>query len=235
MVSKFCPKCGATDKPFFKGFCVDCYMKDHKLIKIPEEITVDECPSCLRLRLRGEWVTPTPSNLARFIKGKVKVKELEDYSISVRETRVQGHRSIIGVKIEGKLGGTPVEIFKEITFIRNVKQCDICAKKKTKYYKALIQLRPKSGSISHDTIQKAFRLVRNRNRAYAIKDREAEIFRFKADSHGIDVYLGSSKAAGDIVNALRGKFDAQVKKSSTLVGMDRDGRKKYRVTYSVRV
>lgn len=235
LVDRFCPKCGATDKPFIDGFCIDCYLEDHNLVNIPKKIHVDACPSCLRLRLKGNWVTPTPQVLEKFITSKAKIKTIKNPEIYVRQIRTLKKGIVLEVKVKGVLGDIPIEITREVELVYHLKLCDICSKKKSRYYKVLIQLRPKNKSTDPSKIQSAFHFIRNKNREHALKDREAEIFRFKKEKHGINVYLGSAKAAFDIVNSMRSAFGAKVKESRTLVGVDKDGKKKFRITYSVRI
>jgi nonsense-mediated mRNA decay protein 3 len=235
LVQRFCPKCGSKDKPFFKGFCVDCYLTDNDLVRIPKRMSVDACPSCLRFRIHGEWLPSTRENTSRFIEEQVKLRQIENSSAEARLVKPLKDGAVFELVLRGELGGEKVELRKNVELLYAAKQCLICARKQSKYYKALLQLRPKDAGASPSKIQSAFHFVRNHNRELSVTDREAEIFKFKEDKNGLNIYLGSLKAAQSIVSMLRSKFNAEVRQSRTLVGVDKNGHNDYKSTFSVRL
>ncbi|MCD4739895.1 60S ribosomal export protein NMD3 [archaeon] len=235
MVDRFCPKCGGTNKHFFRGFCIECYTKDHELIVIPPKIEVNVCPSCLMFRIHGEWMPSTLENASKFVEEKVKPKQIDKVKILASPIEPTKNGALFNVSIAGYLGTDEIHLEQEVELIYTKRQCLICARKQSKYYKALIQIRPKDSDTTSKRMQSAFYFIRNQNRENAVKEREAEIFKFKKDKHGINVYFGSLRSAGSIVGQMKSKFGAEIKKSRSLFGMDRTGRKDYRTTYSVRI
>lgn len=165
----------------------------------------------------------------------MKIKQIKVDSVSTKPVRPLKNGALFEITIKGELGGEPIEIRKEVELVYATRQCLICARKQSKYYKVLLQLRSKDASTSPKKIQSVFHFIRNQNRTHALTDREAEIFKFKKDKHGINVYFGSFRSASSIISLLKSKFDASVKQSRTLVGFDKNGRKDFKTTFSVRL
>lgn len=193
------------------------------------------CPTCLRLRVKGEWVPSNLENACKFIEHSVKIKKIKEPQILVTPVKPLDDGALLKLTVKGILGGEEIIIEKDIQLTYEKKQCIICARKQSKYYRVLMQLRPKDENTELKRLKRVFRFVRNKNREHALRDRDAEIFRFRLSKDGIDVFLGSIKAASKIIPKLRSTFDAEVKKSTTLVGVDKNGHNEYRTTFSIRV
>jgi len=219
----------------FKGFCVECYVEDHELVKIPRLIKLELCTSCLRARLHGEWLPSTEPNIAHFLEELVKVKGIKDYNVKAELVRTLKDGALFRIVVKGKLGEQELKLEKSVRVKYLKKQCLVCARKKSSYYKALMQIRPKSRETPYERLKLAFRLVRNKNREFVREDREAEIFRFTKTKYGIDVFFGSLKSAQACIHLLTSRLNAKVIESRSLVGIDKDGKKNYKTTYSVRV
>jgi len=234
--SRFCPKCGKEAKHFIHGFCIDCYLEDHpELVYIPDRIEVDSCTQCLRIRVKGKWISGRGENIKELITSKIKTDiSSPDISISFHDETPKG--AIYRVDVRGKIEGEPVEYEKYVEIVYNRKVCDICAKKGSTYYEALVQLRPKSKEVDIKRMREAFRFLRNENRAIIAEDRKAEIFRFENAKNGIDIFFGSQRAAKIALQRLSQKYDVSIKETYTLVGIDKKtGKRRYTVTYSVRL
>jgi NMD protein affecting ribosome stability and mRNA decay len=169
------------------------------------------------------------------VESQVKTKQLENPSVMARALKPTKSGTVFELLVWGTLNGEKVELRKEVEVVFKPKQCLVCARKQSKYYKAIIQLRNKNSSTPKNAVQKAFHAARNKSRELAVNDRDAEIFKFQKTKHGVNVYLGSLRVAKQVVNTLSSTFDADVQKSSSLFGMDKDGKKDIRVTYSVRL
>ncbi len=50
-MKKFCPKCGKdiNDDNSIDNFCIDCYLKDNDLVKIPD-LDFTFCVKCKKIR-----------------------------------------------------------------------------------------------------------------------------------------------------------------------------------------
>ena len=235
MKGRFCPKCGKSDKAFYGNFCIDCYLKDHPDVLHLENISFNQCPRCLRVFSRGEWESGKPEHMEELISSRVKTA-LIDPSIHVVLLEGNAKREIYEVTVEGQLGGEQVSLANEVQ-VKYVKDmCNVCSRKSGNYYEAIIQLRPKEKVVDLDRLKTALIFLRNEARALTKKDRHAEIFRYELVKNGIDIYFGSSRVAKISLQHLQSTYDPVIKESYTLRGVDKEtGKKRYSVTYSVRV
>ena len=235
MSDKFCPKCGATDKPFYKGFCIDCYVKDHPELLHIDDITLKQCPKCLRVFSKGEWISGRTESIEGIIASKVKT-QLKTPTITAELVKSNPKKEIYGVMVRGKLGGETVSLTRQLTVSYQKEICGVCSRKSGSYYEAVVQLRPKSKEADLDRMKSALIFLRNESHALVKKDRNAEIFRYELVKNGINAYFGSMRIAKLAMQHLQATYHPLVKISYTLTGMDHaSGKKKYRVTYSVRV
>ncbi len=234
--SRFCPKCGATDKGLFKGFCVECYLSDHPgVLEIPSRIELEYCHECLRNFVHGEWSSGHEDTIHELIRSKVRT-ELENLSVSIELNREQGKVRFYNLVVEGTLGGEKVMLEREVGIRMIKRQCPVCARKDSTYYEALVQLRPKGNEIDLDRLKSALNFLRNANRALIKDHREAEVFRYERVKNGVNVYFGSAKAAKKALQAFVKTYDCETKETYTLVGVNKaNGKRRYKVTISVKL
>jgi nonsense-mediated mRNA decay protein 3 len=234
--SRFCPKCGSTDKRLFKGFCVECYVADHPdLVSLPAQMGVEMCPQCLRFLMQKGWIPGTDEAIAALIRSKMKTS-IENPIIRVERTGEEGEVQHYLMHVEGVVGCDRVAIERDVPVRVTKKQCVICARKDSTYHEALVQLRSKGYGIDLEKLKDALDFLRNQNRAFASKHREAEVFKFERVRDGINVYFGSLQAARRSLQLLAKKTGCKIKESYTLIGLDRvSSKKRYAVTISVRL
>ena len=231
MIQRVCPKCGKSNREvsFYKNFCVNCFLKDHKEIVSVKDLEIELCPSCLRLSLGGRWCAP--EKLKGFLHSTVKIDELKRVKVSLEEELCDEKECNYALVVVGFLGKERVTVRREIKVKFAKKQCGVCSKKQSEYHVVKLQLR----SSSPLRLKKAFNIVRNESRAYVKKDRMAEVFRFNVMSDGIDIYLGSLKAAKQSIKALL-SMSKGMKRTYKLKGFDRHkGKKAYITTIVIRI
>ena len=235
MKGRFCPKCGAADKPFYKGFCVDCYVKDHPELLHVENIVLKQCPKCLRVFSKGDWTSGRTESIEGIITSKVKTL-LKSPTITAKLIGGNQKREVYEVTVTGKLGGESVTLAQTVEVLYQKETCDVCSRKSGNYYEALVQLRPRGKEVDLDRMKSALNFLRNEARAIVKKDRNAEIFRYELAKNGLDIYFGSLRVAKIALQHLQATYHPKVKDSYTLTGVDHaSGKKRYRVTFSVRL
>ncbi|MCK4327570.1 MAG: 60S ribosomal export protein NMD3 [Candidatus Diapherotrites archaeon] len=235
MKGKFCPKCGATDRPFHGGFCIDCYLKDHPGLAETEDITIKRCTHCLRVKTRGVWESGAPASMGEIVRAHVKTS-LESPEVTVELVEPGEKKEVYEVTVKGALGAEPVSLTQLVTVKYEKQTCDVCSRKSGNYYEAILQLRPAGREIDLQRMRSALMFLRNEARAMVKKDRKAEIFRYEMVKNGVDVYFGSARAAKVALQHLQATYRPTVKESYTLKGVDKEtGKKRYSVTYSVRL
>ncbi len=235
MKGKFCPKCGATNKPFYRGFCIDCYIKDHPKLLQADDITLKRCQKCLRVLSRGEWVSGSPESVGKIVASKVKT-QLKEPKVSVRLLESGTKGDIYEVAATGRLGSEPVALTREVKVSYQKGICDVCSRKSGNYYEVLVQLRPAGEEADLGRMKSVLVFLRNESRSLTKKDRNAEVFRYSFVKDGIDVFFGSLRVAKIALQHMQATYHPKVKESYTLTGVDHaSGKRRYRVTFSVRV
>lgn len=238
MREKSCPKCGASSvkKAFFEEFCLDCYVKDHPgLIQIPERVLVEMCPTCLRINHKGTWVSGKDVNLEEYVKNKIKT-QLENPVYVLETVKETPKHKIVHLNAEAKLGTGKFEIEADVQIKYDKNQCPVCIRKNSDFNDAIVQLRPKKTEADLDRIRSAANFLRNEARAIVKDHRAAELFRMQNVRNGVDVSFGSAKVAKlALQHMVKTYNNVEIKESYTLAGVHPNGKKRYKVTFSVRL
>jgi NMD protein affecting ribosome stability and mRNA decay len=237
-MKRFCPRCGATEKEkekeFIQSFCADCFIHDHPgLVKLPASIEVKQCPGCDSIWFKGSWVPGTRENIHKLVQSRLKTT-LEKPGLKLEELS----DGVCEATVTGTFDDLPITITREIRLKYNgSRQCLVCARRQSTYHEALIQLRFKK----HDPIEPkrlitAVEFVKESAHAMSKKQRTAGILKTEQKKEGIDVFIGSQQVARHVMSYLINTYSPEVKESWTLVGLDKStGKRRYRVTYSVRL
>lgn len=205
MSGLICPKCGkkSEDIEFIEAFCVECYPTN---IKVPRKIEIEQCKSCEKMRIRGEWMPYNEKKIAEYIVSKCK----GDFD-SAEYIPEEG---IIRFTIKGKK-----QIEKEIKVEMKTVLCRNCSRISGGYYQGLIQLRGNQKKIE----KYADLFVKKLSKKTFIAKEE--------EKHGgLDIYVGSSKAVVELLTELR--LTALITKK--LVGRE-EGKRLYRTTFRIRL
>jgi len=205
-MSLICPKCGRSDDKvaFIDAFCTDCYPVS---IKMPDDVELEQCGRCTRMRLRGEWTAHNERKIKDLVISRCRGDfESAEYDLTSGVVVFTMKRS--GAKVERSI---PLEMKKTI--------CPQCSRISGGYYEAIIQLRGNRGRMETYAAMLISRL-------------EKKTFISKTDEkdEGIDLYIGNSKA----VVALMGGLGVKALITKKLVGRDQ-GKRLYRTTFMVRL
>lgn len=230
---QFCPRCGRTEKEvrFIEGFCRDCYLKEHSLLKLPNKITVTKCPHCLRLMFKGRQVDDTESSLEEIIKSEA--RELNDFNALHSEVEFFREREYrkARLKVTGTIKGTKTEAEEVVTIEENSSACDDCNRIAGRYYEAILQVRFDEDSKKNP--DKVLEHVSKRlDEMRAKGERLAAITQVQRLKNGFDLFIGSKSAARKIADEI--SMDRKFTTASTIAGL-RDGQIMYRMTYCVRI
>ena len=235
MIERFCPKCGATGKPLIKGFCLNCFLRNHPdLVKVDKVLDLGQCKRCGKVRVKSHWVELTNMHLIEFVESMVKVKELKDVDIGVEFEILNDKQTKAKILVKGVLDGSMVTFEKEALIKFKSVVCDPCMRINSSYREATLQVRGFEGTPkSH--FEQAFREVNSILAAEYKKDPLARIVKVEDLKHGFDVWIGSKRAGKIVVESLAKQFKGKIKASTTLYGVDKQGKKKLRYTFMVRI
>lgn len=210
---KHCPVCNrsSNDVEFYGEFCRFC-MEDRLKRKIPHNIEINFCKRCGKIKVKGAFVKPNGKRLESVISSAIKGYEINLINYADTSARIEAAE---------KEGDLVARAEKEIALSYKKTLCEVCYKRASSYYEAVMQLRG-----SPDRIERFTKKIK----AY-LESRGAFVARAEEVDNGSDVYVSSKRLAGEFIadNRLAAKI------SYTLYGLDKRGRRVYRHTYSVRL
>ncbi len=224
----FCPSCGATDSLFVRGSCLQCFLKEHTLLQLPEKIELQRCKQCGKILLSGKMHAFDLELLKQFVKKKCKVKELTDAALSVELQRLSEKEMQAIVTAKGVIENTPVLVERKTTISFPAMQCDACMKLKSNYFEAIVQLRGEKAAAAFNRLRQLLASLQKR-------DGLAAIVSATQKKNSIDAIVGSKKAAALAVKQLEKEFKTDATKTFKLIGVDRTGKQKKRETFALRI
>lgn len=233
---KFCYLCGEVTDTLYKGLCSSCYLKNEKPFELPEKIEVSVCRGCGRY-YEGAWVEGENS-LAALVKTIV-LKEAEkrlskdfenlETAVEIKNIKEKGKGLTVDVKVNvtGTTKGLERSAALKTTIVIINVVCPDCSRKAGGYYEAVIQLRAES-------IEELVSELHSRLNQIYKKDKHAFIVEEASVKGGIDIKLGSSKAAKILGAYFKAHHKAEIKETAKLVGR-KDGNDIYRITVLIRI
>lgn len=112
--------------------------------------------------------------------------------------------------------------------------CDVCSLRSAGYHEAILQVRGK-GEIPAETL----RGIKSMLEGYATdaheRNRAAFIAKIEEKPRGLDLYLSSTTLARRMASLLKTKFGAEVGETAKLIGRDRDGHGRFKVSVLARL
>ncbi|VVB98504.1 NMD3 family protein [uncultured archaeon] len=204
-----CPRCGAGEgtKKFVGPFCIDCY---EFTIKIPDKLEMRRCKRCGSVKLRGEWTPFTMKKVTDWVKSKFK-GEFTSVEFDAEE-----NLAVFTIERDG----SKVQIEKMINFEVLVDMCPECNKKSGGYFEAIVQLRGNEARI-----KKYARIFAER-----LEKEGTFISKVAELKEGLDLYVGSTKAAMSVITRLGLKYGI-----STSLSGQKQGKRLYRTSFSIRL
>lgn len=232
---KFCYLCGKITEELDEGLCNSCYSKEKKIPCLPKTIEVEVCRGCSRY-YSGKWVAiKEPPNKMMKVISREAVKsrlepELREFQGEVRILKtVDRGKTIVSdleVELSKTLGAEPPTHLRTSLKLKQT-LCPVCSKRAGGYFEAIIQLRAED---IDKILGEAFRVI---NRLYE-KDQMAFVVDETRVKGGVDLKVGSGKAAKVVGTYFKTHFGARIKKSAKLSGK-KDGKNVYRKTILIRV
>ncbi|MBN1159986.1 MAG: 60S ribosomal export protein NMD3 [Candidatus Diapherotrites archaeon] len=229
----FCPSCGVKEgeKEFIDGFCIDCYLKDHELFKIPEEIEIEICSNCQKFRFGKQWIDYTDENIEKLIVSKAESNmDIDDLKVGIYP---EEKNVLVKLQIKGRKNEIPLTIRKEIYLKERKVNCPACSRLNGGYFEATLQIR--FDKMQRDKERKALLQMHEILNSEREKgDHLAQVIKLEEKKDGFDVQLGSKKAARKISREFTKRYNGKVTFSSSIV-TEKKGTPVYRDTFCVRM
>lgn len=239
MVKKFCVKCGSLESkenPIVESLCLKCYLEVKELVQLPKSYSITRCPKCGNVRVSGKWIESSGSLeddisflLRNFLAVKPASEVFTGYEVNPIDF-IYGKgilKAVISVKAE-YMGKVLRKNYIIDIIIKN-KLCPRCFALSGGGFEALVQFRS-SRKPDKDFINFIFKTLKDI--PYDITSSITEIENLK---EGINVKLMNHTAARKLATFYQKRYCAKVIESRKKVGIDRSGRSKFKLTFSVRI
>ena len=232
-MKNFCPNCGKSTKQLFRGFCKDCFLQSNKIIVFPNEAFIETCKHCFRVKFKGKMFSQSKELLDELLESLLKTNYLTKPSVSIKLDSKDDGTSLAEITVSGLLDGKPLETKTESKLKPHYFTCDDCMKLSSNYHEAIIQLRF-SKEFSEKKREQLLKEINKLLEKLREEDFLSGIVKQIKVTGGIDLFIGSRKAAKAVAEKLSRKFNSKPEPSYTLVGLDKKQRRKYRTTFLLR-
>ena len=114
------------------------------------------------------------------------------------------------------------------------KTCAVCSLMHAGYYEAILQVRGEK-KIPADKLEKIERALMSNADKMMKDNRKIFISKVEKKPEGLDFYLSSLSLARNMAEILKSNFQAKVVETAKLIGQDRGGKRKFRVSVLARL
>lgn len=236
----FCPRCGSEDQELYKGICTSCFVKEAKIISIPQDLEVTICAHCSSLLKGIKWEDSELSEeelVTLAVMGNYETPSyVQDLELSVEILTIRGSIYECIIHAEGNVMGT--RIIEEHSTNVKIKKgaCPDCSKYASGYFESVIQIRADKRFPSPKELQTIDQIIRAKISSLSVKNRMAYVSDVSVIKEGVDYYIGSYKAARKLTTAIKDLMGGVVQESPRLVGRDKSrGKDLYRIWISIRL
>lgn len=241
-VKQTCNICGCTesiDNPIFNGICLKCMLeKNPELLSIPTRLDLKLCNLCNAIFIQGNWSNPLKSvhqavimYMNHVINYKVKAKEpLKIINVNVMNVKINSNRALVKLDLTIAYGNKITHQVREVTLHLKKSLCSTCFRRRAKVHEAIVQVRvsePKALASLKDKVNKLLKKLS--------RDVVDDIVDIKEVREGIDLYFTSKETARYVASKFSHYYLAKVIETHKFMGRDRSGKRKSRITLSVRL
>ena len=209
-------------------------------------MTILSCKRCGAVKVPGGWRRITerfsgPEELAAIqmeiiLQDEIKILG-KNVTLSLEETKKLDRVSNILVSASGQshedLQFHEEEYPIEIRF--NYGTCETCGRMSGGYYEAILQIRADNRQLSDEEKEFLTQKVREMTIARYKSDDKAFVTTIHDDKYGLDFYIGSENLCRYIADELETQYIAERKENYSLVGEDKAGNRKYRITILIKL
>ncbi|MCG3219364.1 MAG: hypothetical protein KAR35_10180 [Candidatus Heimdallarchaeota archaeon] len=246
----FCAVCGVQDVEVREGFCSDCFGKEQaRGVKLPQRIKIFYCRECLSVQSHMGWTSAVDFDEFIWLV-KVASQEFhklpEDFRLEIQDEEfyktqetVEIISSItypINVQLtrgyESDFGFYSKE--EEVEFRLQKTICKNCLNRKTSAFNSSIQVRADSRSITNAEFELIDKKV---NQFFGSLPQESSSFVVERTEieNGVDYLLSQKNDADMIAKEIKKYMGGKIKRTKSLVGQEKDGKKIHRLTILLRL
>jgi len=242
---RVCPRCGKVTDEFIGPLCKDCYVKEYGVAKIPKELTFTYCTECGSYKYQGRWNPGLGRlidtlrefvfiTLTKKIRPTQYIEEVWIDNVKIEDNNIKSSSGYVNVliKIGGRSGSIKVSEYKKIKVLLSPTLCPKCLAKRSKTsFEAIIQIRGLEGTLKETTKKSIKEFIKN--------EIETKLRDSIVDTNdvrdGFDIKVFDQVGARLIASKLKKNFLAKVSESFKVVGRRSDGKRKSRISISIRI
>lgn len=211
MSKRFCALCGKTDVPLIENLCQACYFKKNPPFSIKHEPELRICPHCFSYKLSKKWVQTQSSNQTEFLEQAIAqvlplfIKHSPEFDITVQpqidEEIKLTNKIEIPVLISAKKDDIVITETLPVTIIIESAPCEVCTKKMSGAYEAILQFRSLKGRISEEEKLQVYDII---DKTLCLESyKGAYISEIKEKKQGFDAYVSSIRLAKSIATSAK--------------------------------
>lgn len=255
---RFCYRCGALEVeggPLIQGLCQSCFMEENRLARLPSEVQAQICSRCNAYLVGKRWREPADKEsalgdaaksavlsalrVARLTQSGMRfVRPGQADKIELRiEPEIEPRGVFVDIHARGKIHESQVEPHVEHARVEVKPKwttCDVCGLRSAGYHEAILQVRSKV-EIPARTLRDIKSMLEGYTTGARERNRAAFIAKIEEKPRGLDLYLSSTTLARRMASLLKTKFGAEIGETAKLIGRDRDGRGKFKVSVLARL
>ena len=233
----FCVKCGEEDVETINGLCLNCFLNGRKLISMPHHVDLMRCANCEEFNVNDQWLKKKLNDAVEDIALTTLsvIPEGKIVSVGVMVEKQEEKTFVVHVQADVDVGG--VVTMDEDSVIVRLKNtvCKRCSRQLGSYYESIIQVRTGEKTLDDDLRDEVVRSVTASVETQSKTNRSLFISKVQEVPGGVDIYLSSISLGKTLTRELSETYGAEVKESSSLVGVSSDGQEVYRVTFLLRL
>lgn len=228
------------------GLCTECYNKEHPLIRVSSPLEIIACKRCGSVKIPGGWrtVRPSSSESDELVRRQIDIllsREVERFTDDIEITYGVEKRLdrvlYIRIKAVGRSHGSlephteeyPVEV--RVSYVT----CDTCGLMSGGYHEAILQIRADGRDVTDTEEEAILSIVTQIAETEYGKDSKAFASQTKRTKFGFDFKMGSDHMCRLAADELQSRYLAEKKENYKLIGQERGGKGKYRVTILLRL
>ncbi|MCE4602316.1 MAG: hypothetical protein F7C08_03995 [Desulfurococcales archaeon] len=240
---RICARCGRSVDRVIRGLCSSCFAEVYGVAKLPNQVNLVICRYCGSIRVKGVWSRGVEDSIEDTIRDvmftilteKLRPVEGLDYAWIdnvkiIPELHGPGIYSIIAT-IKGESEDVGISEDRVIRLKLDVGVCPACTNKITKRgYNAIVQVRSSSGKLSEEQRRGLERVLARLDPGI-----RSSIISIEEGRNGIDLLVDEISSARIIASKISSEMLGKTVEAYKLVGRRSDGKRKGRLTISVRL
>ena len=239
-----CYQCGSP--AVLDGLCGKCYDEEHPLIKVSTPLSLLACRRCGSVKIPGGWkkldagVSDSddlwPLQVDILLDNEV-TPSAPDIELTIEEEkRLDRVLNVIITAMGSSHEDLPPHEEQHSVEIRfSYGTCGTCAMMSGGYHEAILQIRADNRSLTEEEEDDIVDTVTEMTIAEYGSDDKAFVTKVSSDKFGLDFQIGSEHLCRMIAKDLESRYLAQRKDNYKLVGQDKGGKDKFRITILIRL